>query len=57
MCREAISISTGEKVTGVQRHVVVDALSSLGVIHIDLPATSEKVWHAIRVAHRRADFR
>jgi carbon-monoxide dehydrogenase large subunit len=29
---------------------VVDALSHLGVRHLDMPATSEKVWQAIRSA-------
>jgi len=57
MCREAISISTGEKTTEVQCYVVVDTLSPLGVTHIDMPVTPKKVWRAIRAAHRRADFR
>ena len=38
-------------------NAVVDALSPLGVTHIDMPATPEKVWRTIRAAHRRADFR
>jgi carbon-monoxide dehydrogenase large subunit len=38
-------------------NAVVDALAPLGITHIDMPATSEKVWRAIRAAHRRADFR
>ena len=29
---------------------VVDALSHLGIRHLDMPATSEKVWQAIRSA-------
>ena len=29
-------------------NAVVDALSELGVRHIDMPATSEKVWRAIQ---------
>ena len=29
-------------------NAVVDALSHLGVTHIDMPATSEKVWRALR---------
>jgi carbon-monoxide dehydrogenase large subunit len=29
-------------------NAVVDALSALGVTHIDMPATPEKVWRAIR---------
>jgi aerobic carbon-monoxide dehydrogenase large subunit len=31
-------------------NAVVDALSPLGVTHIDMPATPEKVWRAIRAA-------
>jgi carbon-monoxide dehydrogenase large subunit len=31
-------------------NAVVDALSPLGVAHIDMPATPEKVWRAIRAA-------
>src|SRR5271166_6875763 len=31
-------------------NAVVDALAPLGVTHIDMPATPEKVWHAIRAA-------
>jgi aerobic carbon-monoxide dehydrogenase large subunit len=34
-------------------NAVVDALSPLGVTHIDMPATPEKVWRAIRAAHPR----
>jgi carbon-monoxide dehydrogenase large subunit len=29
---------------------VVDALGHLGVRHIDMPATAEKVWRAIQSA-------
>ena len=29
---------------------VVDAVSHLGVTHIDMPATAERVWQAIRAA-------
>jgi carbon-monoxide dehydrogenase large subunit len=32
---------------------VVDALSPLGVTHIDMPATPEKVWRAIRKTDSR----
>jgi aerobic carbon-monoxide dehydrogenase large subunit len=32
-------------------NAVVDALSPLGVTHIDMPATPENVWRAIRAAH------
>jgi len=31
-------------------NAIVDALSELGVRHIEMPATSERVWHAIREA-------
>ena len=31
-------------------NAVVDALSPLGITHIDMPATPEKVWRAIRAA-------
>jgi carbon-monoxide dehydrogenase large subunit len=31
---------------------VLDALSPLGIEHIDMPATSEKIWRAIRGAQR-----
>ncbi|HZT50458.1 MAG TPA: molybdopterin cofactor-binding domain-containing protein, partial [Stellaceae bacterium] len=31
-------------------NAVVDALSPLGIAHIDMPATPEKVWRAIRAA-------
>jgi aerobic carbon-monoxide dehydrogenase large subunit len=31
-------------------NAIVDALSDLGVTHIDMPATPERVWRAIRAA-------
>ena len=31
-------------------NAVLDALAPLGVTHIDMPATAEKVWRAIRAA-------
>ena len=31
-------------------NAVVDALAHLGVMHMDMPATSEKVWRAIQDA-------
>jgi len=34
-------------------NAVIDALSPLGVAHIDMPATPEKVWRAIRAVHPR----
>lgn len=33
-------------------NAVIDALSPLGVRHIDMPATAERVWRAIREARR-----
>jgi carbon-monoxide dehydrogenase large subunit len=35
-------------------NAVIDALSPLGVTTIEMPATSEKVWAAIRAAKRQA---
>jgi len=35
-------------------NAVIDALSELGVRHIDMPATPERVWRAIRDAESRA---
>ncbi len=35
------------------QNAVVDALSHLGVRHIDMPATPERVWSAITTAQRR----
>ena len=32
---------------------VLDALAPLGVTHIDMPATPERVWRAIRAAQRQ----
>ena len=36
---------------GVLINAIVDALSEFGVTHIEMPATAERVWHAI---HRNA---
>jgi carbon-monoxide dehydrogenase large subunit len=33
-------------------NAIVDALAELGVEHIELPATSERVWRAIQDARR-----
>ena len=33
-------------------NAIVDALGPLGVRHIDMPATPERVWRAIRAAQR-----
>ena len=35
-------------------NAVVDALSPLGITHLDMPATPEKVWRAIRAAQAQA---
>ena len=35
-------------------NAVVDALSPLGVRHIDMPVTRDKVWRAIRDAEAEA---
>jgi carbon-monoxide dehydrogenase large subunit len=33
-------------------NAVVDALSPFGIANIEMPATSERVWHAIEEARR-----
>ena len=38
-------------------NAVVDALRPLGISHIDMPATPERVWDAITAASRGADRR
>jgi carbon-monoxide dehydrogenase large subunit len=38
--------------TPAVQNAVVDALSHLGVRHIDMPCTAERVWRAIRDAKR-----
>jgi carbon-monoxide dehydrogenase large subunit len=38
---------------GAVVNAIVDALAALGVEHIEMPATSERVWQAIRDAQRR----
>jgi carbon-monoxide dehydrogenase large subunit len=35
-------------------NAVVDALAHLGVEHIEMPVTPERVWTAIRTASRRS---
>jgi hypothetical protein len=35
---------------GTVVNAIVDALADLGVTHIEMPATPERVWRAIRVA-------
>jgi carbon-monoxide dehydrogenase large subunit len=37
--------------TPAVQSAVVDAVSHLGVKHIDMPATAERVWQAIQAAH------
>jgi carbon-monoxide dehydrogenase large subunit len=34
-------------------NAVIDALSPLGVRHIDMPLTRDKVWRAIRDAEKK----
>ena len=34
-------------------NAIVDALAPLGIEHIDMPATPERLWQAIRAAARR----
>jgi carbon-monoxide dehydrogenase large subunit len=34
-------------------NAVNDALAPLGVRHLDMPVTPERVWHAIRSANTR----
>jgi aerobic carbon-monoxide dehydrogenase large subunit len=38
---------------GAVVNAIVDALAELGVEHVELPATSERVWRAIRDAQRQ----
>jgi len=37
---------------GAVIHAILDALAPLGVTHIDMPATPERIWHAIQAAAR-----
>ena len=39
---------------GAIMNAVVDALSPLGITHVDMPATPEKIWRAIRDAEKNA---
>jgi carbon-monoxide dehydrogenase large subunit len=34
------------------QNAIVDALSHLGVRHIDMPASPQRVWQALRAAAR-----
>ena len=38
---------------GAVINAVVDALSEFGVKHVEMPATPERVWRAIRAAQSR----
>jgi len=38
---------------GAVVNAIVDALAELGVEHVELPATPERVWSAIRAARGR----
>ena len=38
---------------GAVINAIVDALADLGVDHIEMPATPERVWQAIQAARRR----
>jgi aerobic carbon-monoxide dehydrogenase large subunit len=40
---------------GVMINAIVDALSELGVRHVEMPATPERVWRAIRDARARKE--
>jgi carbon-monoxide dehydrogenase large subunit len=40
--------------TPAVQNAVVDALSDLGIIHLDMPFTAERVWRAIREAEATA---
>ena len=33
-------------------HAILDALAPLGIAHIDMPATPERIWRAIRQARQ-----
>jgi len=48
-CGEAGTIGAGAAVM----NAVVDALSTLGISHIDMPATAQNVWRAIRDAEEQ----
>ena len=37
---------------GAVMHAILDALAPLGVTHIDMPATPERIWRAIQLASR-----
>jgi aerobic carbon-monoxide dehydrogenase large subunit len=41
--------------SAVLMNAVVDALSELGIEHMDMPATPQRVWNVIRAARKRPD--
>jgi carbon-monoxide dehydrogenase large subunit len=41
---------------GVAINAIVDALAEFGVRHIEMPATPQKIWHAIEDAKERRKF-
>ena len=49
----AVSPAFTTPALGVVINAVVDALSEFGVRHVEMPATPERIWRAIRDARRR----
>jgi aerobic carbon-monoxide dehydrogenase large subunit len=41
--------------TPAVQNAIIDAVSHLGVRHIDMPATSRRVWQAVQAASQRAE--
>ena len=48
MCSSDLAATIGS--TPAIQNAVIDAVSHLGIRHIDMPCTPERVWSAIRVA-------
>ncbi|MGH7300650.1 MAG: hypothetical protein ACREJE_09585, partial [Candidatus Rokuibacteriota bacterium] len=42
---------------GAVINAIVDALAELGVEHLEMPATSERVWHAIQAVRPEGRLR
>ena len=42
---------------GAVVNAIVDALADLGVEHVEMPATPERVWQAIQAARGRVESR
>ena len=42
---------------GAVVNAIVDALADLGVEHVEMPATPERVWQAIQAARARVESR